>query len=63
MEKKDSDSSKLPLLAPPAKVERKRKSAEEKAATKRECEQCRTESRVNIESSIHSWRKLQEDLG
>ncbi|KAJ8245207.1 hypothetical protein GJAV_G00273910 [Gymnothorax javanicus] len=63
MEKKDSDSSKRPLLAPPAKVGRKRKSAEEKAETKRKCERRRTQSRVNIGSSIHRWRKLQEDLG
>ena len=63
MEKKESDSRKRPLLAPPAKVERKRKSAEEKAEMKRECEQHRTESRVNIGSYIHSWRKLQEEFG
>ena len=63
MEKKDSDSSELPLLAPPAKVERKCKSAGEKAETKRKREQRRTESRVNIGSCIHRWRKLQEDLG
>ncbi|KAJ8251694.1 hypothetical protein GJAV_G00224100 [Gymnothorax javanicus] len=63
MEKKDSDSSKRPLLAPTTKVGRKRKSPEEKAETKRKCEQRRTQSRVNIGSSIHRWRKLQEDLG
>ncbi len=44
MEKKESDSSKQPLLALLAKVKRKHKSTEEKAETKRKCDQLRTQS-------------------
>lgn len=63
MENKESNSSKRPLLAPPAKAERKRKSASEKAEAKRKCDKLRAQSRVNIGSSFDRWRKLRQDLG
>ncbi len=63
MEKKKSDTSKRLLLAPTAKVGRKRKSYEEKAETKRKCDQYRNQRRVNIGESFDRWRKLRQDLG
>ncbi|CAM4698373.1 unnamed protein product [Leuciscus chuanchicus] len=63
MEKKQTDSSKRPLLVPTVKVGRKRKSVEERAAIKKKCEERRTQSRINIGSTIDRWRKLQGDLG
>jgi hypothetical protein len=64
MEKnQQTDSSKRPLLAPTVKVGRKRKSIEERAEIKKKCEERRTQSRINIGSTIARWRKLQRNLG
>ena len=60
MEKKESDSSKRPLLAIPAKVGRKRRSQDENEEIKMKKDKLRAP--VDIGSSTDWWRKLHEDL-
>jgi len=63
MDNNEKYISKRHLLAPTRKLGRKRKSFEEKAETKRKCEERRKLSRINIGFTIDRWRKLQRDLG
>ncbi|XP_028299204.1 uncharacterized protein LOC114461400 isoform X1 [Gouania willdenowi] len=54
-----------PLLvtARPAKKPKKRKSVEEKAATKRALEKARAQTRVNVGAAFQRWRQLRDQMG
>ncbi len=59
----DKNQGKLPLpplLTPPRKQERKRKSAGEKAETEKKLDQARGQTQVNIGTAFQRWSQLRE---
>ncbi len=52
-----------PLLAPPTKQERNRKSAAEKAETEKKLDRTRGQTQVNTGTAFQRWSQLRESAG
>ncbi len=64
MESKNQGKPLLPpMLTPPTKQERKRKSACEKAETEKRLDQARGQTRVNTGTASQRWSQLQVSVG